>query len=71
MKVKINQYDCIEFSEYADVCPMVFVFKIGGKAEISERYQTQSSNIGFVSENLKDCVSKAVQKCPVNVIKIL
>jgi ferredoxin len=71
MKVKIDQLDCIECGECADACPMVFVFRIGGKAKISETYQSKGSNEGIISSDLKDCVSKAALKCPVNVITII
>jgi ferredoxin len=72
MKVKIEQSKCIECGACAEVCPTVFKFKDGEKAKISEAYQSKGKeDTGIISELLKNCVSNASQKCPVNVINVI
>lgn len=68
MNVEIDQNGCIECGACEEVCPDVFKLEDGEKASIVDKYQADSPSVGEVSDNLDDCVKKASDECPVDVI---
>ncbi len=69
MKVIIDQDGCIECGGCEDECPEVFVQESGKKATIKQEYQTDNESLGEITDELEDCVKKAVEICPVDVIE--
>ncbi|MBS3748241.1 MAG: ferredoxin [Candidatus Thermoplasmatota archaeon] len=70
MKISIDQEGCTECGECVSACSEVFELKDGEKANIVEKYQSDSPATGEVDDGLKDCVQDAVDSCPVDVINV-
>ncbi len=68
MKVTIDQDGCIQCGACQEACNQVFVVDGGEPAGIVEKYQTGSTATGEVGDDLADCVTAAVDSCPVSVI---
>lgn len=71
IKVVIDQEGCTQCGLcYSDECPEVFVEGSDGTSEIASKYQDGSPDKGSVPDDLKECVQKAVDVCPVSAISI-
>ncbi len=71
VKITIDQKECTGCGIcYEDECPDVFMEGDDGNSNIKQMYQKGDISVGEVPDNLKDCVKKAEDACPVTAIKV-
>ena len=73
IRVWIDREQCIADMVCVSLCPDVFEMnEEDGKAQIAAKWRTDSNNPaeGLVPAELKDCVSAAVEACPVGIIHL-
>jgi len=73
IRVWIDREQCIADMVCVSLCPDVFeMSEEDGKAQIAAKWRTDSNNPaeGLVPAELKDCVSAAVEACPVGIIHL-
>lgn len=71
IKVIVDRNKCISCGIAPAVCPEVFILE--GKNRVVDRYSKQTDNstsIGEVPEELRECVVNAANSCPVNAITV-
>lgn len=71
IRVWIDREQCIADMVCVSLCPDVFeMSEEDGKAQIAAKWRADSNNPaeGLVPAELKDCVSAAVEACPVSII---
>lgn len=68
MKVSINRDKCIQCGACEAACHTVFELDEESIASIVEKYRTDDAGKGEIDEDLRSCVRKAVESCPVPII---
>lgn len=69
IKVTIRRDECISDGVCISLCPDVFEWGDDGKAAIVEQYRVGDDlGAGKVPDELEDCVKRAVESCPVQII---
>ena len=74
IRVVVDRDKCIACGAAPATCPKVFVLgSDNGKNRVVDEYSvelTSSRSVGIVPEELRDCVEKAVEVCPVKAISM-
>jgi len=71
LRVWIDRDECTSCMVCVSLCGEVFeMSEEDGKSQIVAQYRSSPDNVGegFVPEDLEDCVSSAVESCPVSII---
>ncbi len=71
-RVRIDRDNCISCMVCVSMCGEVFeMSEEDGKSQIVERFRYEGKkDEGRISEDLVECVKKAVDSCPVNIIHL-
>ena len=71
-RVTIDRDQCTSCMACVALCPDVFeMSEEDGKSQIVERFRYEGKkDEGRISEDLVECVKKAVDSCPVNIIHL-